>query len=248
MDRLDILCHQFIRSLEKQLHISLDIPISTLSDVLLHPSYAHENLLVTSYERLEFLGDSIANAIITKRLFEKFKDESEGTLSRLKAVLISTESFGYLAEVIELEKYLCVTGTFIKQETSKTMGRAFEALIGALFLALGFEQTSLIFNKIVECWENQSQLSWFDKERLLAIDVKSRLQEKLHAKGLLNPQYVMVEHHKKNPKDEFVMALMVNEKELGRAQGSSKKEAEKLVAKKILDNWSSIEVMTKKAE
>jgi ribonuclease-3 len=243
---LETLCQQFLSYLEAKFSFKLNIKPDAISHALVHPSYAHEKSLLTSYEKLEFLGDSIVNAIVTTSLFERFSEESEGTLSRLRAALVSTDSLSHLAQAINLEQYLCVTGLKVqeyKKNNSKTLGRAFEALIGALFLELGFDQCRNLLLKVFDCWEELNQQSWFDKERLLSVDVKSILQEKLHARGLHNPQYIMIEHHKKNTKDEFIMALMIDQKEIARAEGNSKKEAEKLVAKKILDNWLLIEEM-----
>ncbi len=254
MDTLNQRCLDFINFLENNLKIKLAMPVELLSQVLVHPSYAHEKSMSSDYERLEFLGDSIVNAIITATLFEKFQTESEGTLSRIKAVLISTESLGALALAIDLDKFLYVTGMLNEQQDSKnnkvnkTQGRAFEALMGAFYLSSGFDKTAQYFNKIVQSWESQQKESWYNKDRLLSMDVKSLLQEKLHSVGMMNPQYIMVEHEKKIPQDEFVMALMINDSEIARAKSTSKKEAEKLVAKKVLDNWSTIHDSLKKVE
>lgn len=255
METLKQRCLDYIIFLEKALEVNLELSVELLSQVLVHPSYAHEKSLLSTYERLEFLGDSIVNAIITSTLFEKFQIESEGTLSRIKAVLVSTESLASLALAIDLDKFLYVTGTLNQDSNelkniklNKTQGRAFEALIGAFYLSAGFDKTTSYFNKIVACWEGQQKQSWFDKDRLMSIDVKSILQEKLHTLGLMNPQYVMVEHEKKNPQDEFIMALIVNDNEIARAKSTSKKEAEKLVAKKVLDSWSTIYDSLKKVE
>jgi ribonuclease-3 len=243
MNRLEDLCQQFLFFLEEKYQVNSKISLEVLAQVLMHPSYAHEKSLMTSYEKLEFLGDSIANAIITTSLYQIFKEESEGTLSRIRSALISNESLSHLAKIISLEKYLCTTGLSLEEFTNshaKTLGRAFEALMGALYLELGFAECKTFLERVIKEWENTHQMSWFDKDRLLAVDVKSLLQEKLHAYGLHNPQYVMVEHHKKNAKDEFVMALTLDQKEIARAKAHSKKEAEKLVAKKILENWSLV--------
>lgn len=248
METLEKRCRDFVSSLENKLQIKINISHEILSHVLVHPSYAHEKSFLSGYERMEFLGDSIVNAVITSNLYQKFNDEAEGTLSRLRSVLISAETLGDLAREIHLDQYLYVTGNNLSFHQTKTHGRAFEAFMGALFLSFGFNQCETIFNKIILLWETNHQHLWFDKERLLSIDVKSRLQEKLHEAGLSNPHYIMVSHEKKIPQDEFVMALMVNDTELGRAKSTSKKDAEKLVAKNILDNWNSVEQIIKKVD
>lgn len=254
MDTLSQRCLDFIQFLEQKLKTKVDLSTQLLSQVLVHPSFAHEKSLSSSYERFEFLGDSIVNTIITTALFEKFETESEGTLSRLKAVLISTESLASLAVAIELDRYLYVTGMLVSdsseknQKYNKTQGRAFEAMMGAIYLSSGFDKAKHIFDKIVALWQVQHSQNWYDKQRLLSLDVKSILQEKLHAIGLLNPCYVMIEHEKKIPQDEFVMALMIDNKEIARAKSTSKKDAEKIVAKIVLENWAENQNYFKKVE
>lgn len=254
MDSLNQRCTDFINFLELNLKIKIDLSIELLSQVLIHPSFAHEKSLSSSYERLEFLGDSIVNTIVTTALFEKFETESEGVLSRLKAVLISTESLASLAVTIELNRYLYVTGMLVvenhdkNQKYNKTQGRAFEAFMGAIYLSSGFDKSKKFFEEIIALWQTKHQQDWYDKQRLLSLDVKSILQEKLHAIGMLNPSYVMVEHEKKIPQDEFVMALMIDNKEIARAKSTSKKDAEKIVAKNVLDKWAEDKNYLKKVE
>ena len=171
MIQVDVLCQRFLFFLREKYQVSPKISLELISHVLVHPSYAHEKSLSTSYEKLEFLGDSIANAVITTKLCEIYPTESEGTLSRLKSALISTDSLSNLSRIIELEKYLCTTGLTPEEfsnNNGKTLGRAFEALMGAFYQALGFDECKVFLEKIITEWEQRHQESWFNKDRHLS--------------------------------------------------------------------------------
>lgn len=222
---------------------------NALNHAFLHPSLANELSLTTEYERLEFLGDAIINAIIASELCNEFQTCSEGRLSKMRAVLVSNEKLGQLSEFIHLLDFLCFPkkdGQVLNIEkevfvVGKTSGRAFEALFGALYLELGFDNTKKLLKKIIISWEKANSQKWFDQEQLLSKDVKSRLQEKLHQLGLENPEYNMIEKQFCSGQEKFVMNLVINGIELQRASAFSKKEAEKIIAKNILDNWAKFE-------
>lgn len=245
---METLIERSVNFQEKISKISgLDLSVlssGALKHALLHPSLANELSLNTEYERLEFLGDSIINAIMASELYKEFSTSSEGNLSKMRSVLVSNEKLGQLSEFIGLMEYV----TFSKDENAimnentavqngKTPGRAFESLFGALYLELGFDRTRDVLVSIIGAWEKINNQRWFHQEQLLSKDVKSRLQEKLHQLGLDNPQYFMVDKFLQHGQENFSMALMIKDTEFFRASATSKKDAEKIIAKNILENW-----------
>lgn len=90
-----------------------------------------------SYERLEFLGDSILNLAVARYVFERYPDNNEGFLTSMRTKLVNGKMLAFLAEKIGLDRHLVIS-----QQIEKNRGRSnkniledsFEALIGAIFL------------------------------------------------------------------------------------------------------------------
>lgn len=92
----------------------------------------------SSYERLEFLGDRVIEIIISTYLFERYFNEDEGFLSRMKVSLVNGLMLGHLARVIGLGKYLVISKTLEDKECARQKDNIlediFEAFIGAIYL------------------------------------------------------------------------------------------------------------------
>ena len=107
---------------------------SLAENALTHRSFSSNN-----NERLEFLGDSALDLVISELLFEKYSDESEGNLSRMRASIVNKESLSELAREINLDQYLILGQGEIKSgggDRSSILSNALEAIIGAIFILL----------------------------------------------------------------------------------------------------------------
>jgi ribonuclease-3 len=90
-----------------------------------------------SYERLEFLGDSLIGMIVANYLYNRFPDQNEGFLSKIRTKIVNGRMLGYLSDKIGFPKF-----AIISKQVEETGGRnnfkimedIFEAFIGALFL------------------------------------------------------------------------------------------------------------------
>lgn len=101
-----------------------------------HSSYANEHG-VPSYERLEFLGDSIVNFIVADFLFDKYRDKDEGFLTKTRAALVSTKTLGAAIGDLELVCYMKTSGGAIQDEVLRSVSvkaDLFEAIVGAIFV------------------------------------------------------------------------------------------------------------------
>src|SRR5690554_7520121 len=93
---------------------------------------------MVSNERLEFLGDTVLDAVIADYLYHKFPDEDEGYLTKIKSKIVSRKTLASIAESIHLSDYILYQkGRSIRVSTLE--GNAFEALIGAIYLDAGYE-------------------------------------------------------------------------------------------------------------
>src|SRR3989344_3408345 len=151
-----------------------------LKNAFTHRSYLneHKNFKGTSNERLEFLGDSILSVIISRFLYEQFPKSPEGELTTLRAKLVRTETLAKLARKLSLGKYLYLSkGEEESQgrDNDSILANTFEALIGAIYLELGFAEAQKFLERTV-------LLNWQRLAKTAVIDNKSKLQELLQRK------------------------------------------------------------------
>lgn len=88
-----------------------------------------------SYERLEFLGDSILSVIVSRYLYERYPDQSEGFLSKIRTKIVNGKMLGFLANKVGFEKFLIISKQIEEsggRNNYKSLEDVFEAFIGAL--------------------------------------------------------------------------------------------------------------------
>ena len=121
--------------------------LELLQQALIHSSYLHEHrdLAVGHNERLEFLGDSVVSLAISDALYRRHPDDDEGVLSARRASIVSTTGLARLAARLSLGEYLLL-GEGESQRGGRRrpalLASAFEAVVGALYLDLGYEVSS----------------------------------------------------------------------------------------------------------
>src|SRR5206468_5047574 len=115
-----------------------------LTLALTHPSVAHElGRSVQHNQRLEFLGDAVLGLVLTRELYDKFTEVSEGPLTKARAQMINRRTLADQAQRIELGKYLIMSkGEEVSggRNRRSALADTFEALLGAVFLDGGFQQ------------------------------------------------------------------------------------------------------------
>jgi ribonuclease-3 len=158
--------------------------IQLLELALTHKSFSS----IQNNERLEFLGDSILNSIISEYLFNRFTNQKEGLLTRMRAYLVKADTLVIKAEEFVLSDYIKLskgTANLSKDRKNSILEDAFEAIIGAIFIDGGWNQvrdtTLNIFNK------NLLALS----EDMTFKDAKTELQELLQSMKHDLPKYMI---------------------------------------------------------
>lgn len=192
-----------------------------------HRSYSKEN-----NERLEFLGDAVLDLIIGEALFQHDYGFTEGELSRLRALLVQGKSLAELALEVGLEKHLRL-GTGEEKtggrSRSSILAGAFEAVIGAVYTQLGFEQCEQL---VLELFDSRLQNILDNKQQK---DAKTSLQEYLQQQGLDVPVYKLEKTSGKQHQQIFYVQCSIKAlKQTAKASGSSKKKAEQNAAKAML--------------
>ncbi len=199
-----------------------------ITEALTHKSYKkpYDN------ERLEFLGDAVLDLVVGEYLFKKFAKSDEGNLSKIRASLVNETGFDKLARVLNLGKYILLSNAEENnggREKSSLLSNAFEAVMGAIYLESGLEVVNAIAIKLIE--SNYKDIS-LDS---LFSDFKTLLQEVTQARFGITPLYEVVASRGPDHQKEFEVAVIIQDKEYGRAIGKSKKIAQQESAKIAID-------------
>ena len=117
---------------------------------LTHPAWALSHN--ESFERLEFLGDSILGAAISVELYRRFPDEEEGDLSKMKATIVSGESCAIVARTNDLGEAMIAAAPLdadmnlvrLLSGHERVLAALTESLIGSSFLAFGYDETAAV--------------------------------------------------------------------------------------------------------
>lgn len=191
-----------------------------------HKSYNGKHL--DSNERLEFLGDAIIDAAVAEFLFEKFPNEDEGYLTKIKSKLVNRKTLSDIGEQMELRKVLRYnTGRSININTLE--GNAFEAIIGAMYLDSGFEQVKKSLEKNV--YRNFVNINQLLEEE---IDFKSKVFI-WSQRNKINLEIQTISEINHGTFWEYKVVILLNEQKYGLGVGTSKKEAEQAASKETLE-------------
>ena len=195
--------------------------------VVIHKSYSN-NKDVNSNERLEFLGDSIIDAVVAEFLFNKFPDEDEGYLTKIKSKMVSRKTLSEIAEEMEMRTVLRYhTGRSINLATLE--GNAFEAIIGAIYLDAGYDVAR-------KSLRNYVFRNFVDVNKILEeeIDFKSRLFI-WSQKSKLGLEFNVISEVNHGNNWEYKVMAVINEHNYGMGIGPSKKIAEQAAARETLE-------------
>ena len=198
---------------------------------LLELALVHKSSNNTSNnERLEFLGDTILNSIISEYLFLKFPNEKEGLLTRMRSHIVKGETLTKKANelgIIDFIKLSKGTANLSKNRKFSILEGSIESIIGAVFLDSNWDTVQAFILNLFK-----QDLSNIDVDQEFR-DSKTELQELLQSKGFKPPKYITTES-----KLGFTCEINLDNKEFI-ASGSSKRQSEILVAKEALNHLKS---------
>ena len=200
-----------------------------LEQALTHRSVSRKN----NNERLEFLGDSILNLVISNHIYRRFADADEGDLSRIRASLVKQSTLASVARGIDLGEYIHLGGGELKSggyRRASILSDALEALIGAIYLDSDFLETEAV---VLRLFAVSLQNLGAGAELK---DPKTRLQEYLQAQQRPLPVYKVEKVSGKSHSQLFSVSCRIHEPGLeGSGSGSSRKKAEQQAAQQLLD-------------
>lgn len=217
--------------LQKKLGYSFRDP-ELLRTALTHSSYRREHREVKSdNERLEFLGDGVLDAVIGKKLYELLKREPEGTLSKLRSLIVCERSLAAVGRERGINLAIRFgTGEMHTGGASKDsiICDAVEAVIGAVFIDSDYETCEGFVLDL---------LDGMIKKAIngdIFMDYKSEFQEIVQADGCREISYITDREEGPDHSKTFYVHIEVDGKNMGKGSGKTKKEAGQNAAKEAI--------------
>ncbi|MGH3003456.1 MAG: ribonuclease III [Gaiellaceae bacterium] len=198
--------------------------------VFTHSSWAADR--TASYERLEFLGDSVLELAIARTLYDRFPEFSEGRMAKVRSHVVSRASCAIVARALGLgDRFVREAAELAELEVDRLAGNRnvlaalLEAALAAVYLEHGFEAVE---PAIVAAFEAQIEYTLTTH-----VDHKTELQEQLARTGR-SVSYAVVEVEGPPHDRSFTAVAVIDGDEAGRGVGQSKKDAEQAAAQQAL--------------
>lgn len=223
---------QEYRNLEKKIGIKLkDKDIVCVA--FTHKSYINEHKKegLEHNERIEFLGDAVLELAVTRHLFEKYPNQTEGDMTSFRSALVKGKHLAEIARELELGKYLLLSNGEEKsggREKSYILANTLESLIGAIYIMHGYDTAEKFTKKFV-----LTRLDQIIAEGL-HIDSKSRFQEISQEKESFTPYYEVLSEEGPDHNKKFTMGAYIKNKLVAKGTGKSKQLAEENAARNAL--------------
>ncbi|MBN2096282.1 ribonuclease III [Candidatus Peregrinibacteria bacterium] len=219
------------KKLEKQIGLKFK-DWHLLRMAFIHRSYLneHKDSKFESNERLEFLGDAVLELVVTEHLYSNYPNP-EGELTNWRSALVKGEMLAKIARELNLGDYLYLSHGEENsggREKDYLLANTFEALIGMIYLELGYEKAKGFIQKFL----------LIHLEGILKkgahIDSKSKFQEIAQDKLGITPVYQLL--HDEGPDHDkiFTMGAYIEDRIVGKGNGSSKQTAEQKAAEDAL--------------
>lgn len=202
-----------------------------LERALTHKSYANEHRLSEHNERMEFLGDSVLNLVVSEILMSALPGSAEGELSRIRAAAVSEPALAAVARRIGLGAFLRLgkgeeqTGG---RDKDSLLADSLEALIAALYLDGGIGRAAAFITSSFKDILDKALVSG-------SADYKTGLQEVCQERLKTLPEYRVVSESGPDHQKKFAVEIIIRGEVHGRGAGRNKKEAEQRAAKEALE-------------
>lgn len=225
-----------LQDLEKKLGLNFSDK-ELLKTAITHSSYANQKKMVGFNERLEFLGDSVLQLVISEYIYSYLSDKPEGYLSKIRSLIVCENSLCKIASGWELGNYMNMSkGEEITGGRNRVsiLADCVEAIIAAIYLDKGIEHSKVfILANFKETIEETITSG-------VVLDYKTKLQEILQKNGDVEISYELVKFEGPPHKRKFFVDLLINGCIKGSGQGYSKKEAEQNAAKEVISNQEGV--------
>ena len=202
-----------------------------LKNALLHKSLGNERKEYKNQnnERLELLGDAVLDLIVAEYLYKNYKNASEGTIAKLKAMIVSEPILAKISRQIGVGKFLMLSRGEVMsggRNRESILADSFEAILGAVYMDSNLDEARVFALSHIKQYIDHIE----ENEDIL--DFKSILQEYVQKEFRTVPTYELIAERGPDHMKEFEIQVIVgNYKE--KAVAKNKKKAEQLSAKAL---------------
>ena len=202
-----------------------------LKIALTHSSHSNESCgRLSSYERLEFLGDSILGLVTSEYIFKNFPSYPEGDLTKLRASVVCEKQLCIFARELEIGKFMKLSRGEQHsggRERPSILADIFEAICAAIYLDGGMQEASkFILRFIIPAVEHPLVLETHD--------YKTDLQEIVQKNPEETIEYALLKEVGPDHDKRFTVGVKINSNIVGKGSGKTKKEAEQRAAREAL--------------
>ena len=222
-----------LKDFQQAFHIEFK-NIELLDQALTHCSYARTAKNLQDNERLEFLGDAVLKLVVSAYLFERFPGQDEGSLTKIRAVLVSDSMLADIGASYSLGTYLRMSRNEENNGGAKrrsNIANIMEALFAAYFLDSGLAKAREFILRLYQpIFAEEIELTDYQ-------DYKSVLQEKIQSLGWKLPEYHVIQEAGPEHNKTFTTQVRVGKglkKYRNLGQGHTKKESEQRAAQNLL--------------
>lgn len=192
-----------------------------------------------SNERLEYLGDSILSKVVASYLFERYPDENEGFLTRMRTKLVNGKMLAHLSQIVGLQKYIILSKQIEESDGRKSINileDAFEAFIGAIYIDFQSDGDNIVTRWILAVIEGNIDFADLIKNNT---NHKDTLCKYFQQNYNYIPKFLESKVEvKKNQKIYTICIKDENGSVISVGTGSNKKEAENDAAKNALQRYA----------
>jgi dsRNA-specific ribonuclease len=187
-----------------------------------------------SYERLEFLGDSVLHLIIAEYLFKRYPNQDEGFMTKLRTKLENGETLAILSKKLELNEYVVIARNIEQMggryNNTTILNNIFESFLGALYLESNYDTCRDFIVSIIEKEIDITEMIHKNK------NYKDKIMQVFHCNKWKDPEYHHIDTIEIQGTKKFIIQLKKKEngEVIGQGMGTSKQKAEKAAAKASL--------------
>ncbi|MBK6666203.1 MAG: ribonuclease III [Saprospiraceae bacterium] len=192
-----------------------------------HKSMTNETPGKATNERLEYLGDAILSTIVAEYLFKKYPNKDEGFLTKMRSKIVKRQTLNEIADNMGLDVILAEYS--MGKMSNSMLGNALEALVGAIYIELGYEKTkTYVIKNILMKYLNINDLETRDDNH------KSQLLEWCQKNGK-DINFATLSKFKLDKRDCFKVAIVIDGVEISTAEDFNKKSAEQTAANRAIE-------------
>ncbi|MBP9759928.1 MAG: ribonuclease III [Candidatus Pacebacteria bacterium] len=221
-----------IRKFTEAIGVTFNNPV-LIRTAFTHRSYVNEHRggPIEHNERLEFLGDAVLELVVTRFLFDKYPEKTEGDLTAYRAALVNTNTISDAATKLSMNDCMLLS----KGEARDTgrarqyiLANAFESVIGAIYLDQGYDTAKefIAQNIFLRTDDVVKNRLWQDS--------KSHLQEEAQERVSITPSYAVLAENGPDHDKQFTVGAFLGTDLISKGVGKSKQEAEQAAAEQAL--------------